>query len=160
MAHVPLDDFDRKILSHLQVDNRQPLHQIGERVNLSAAAVQRRIRRMEMEKIIEANVAVINPRTAGRLITLIVQVHLDSEQADFLAAARKQFAETPEVQQCYYVTGAADFILIVTVETMEEYAQLSHRLFLENRNVKHFNTSVAMSRVKVGLSVPMQLSGY
>lgn len=156
MTKDRLDDFDRKILAILQADNKLPLHQIGERVNLSAAAVQRRIRRMETEKIIEANIAVVDPHAVGQFITLIVQVHLDSEQADFLNAARKLFADAPQVQQCYYVTGAADFILIVTVETMEEYAQLSHRLFHENRNVKHFNTSVAMSRVKVGLSVPVQ----
>lgn len=155
MAPVQLDDFDRKILRHLQADNHQPLHQIARDVNLSAASVQRRIRRMEMDKVIEANAAVVNPMSVGRFITLIVEVHLDSEQANFLDAARKQFADTPEVQQCYYVTGAADFILIITVETMEEYAQLSHRLFLNNRNVKRFSTSVAMSRVKVGLSVPL-----
>jgi len=155
MAQIQLDDFDRKILKRLQANNHEPLHQIGAEVNLSAAAVQRRVRRMEADKVIEANVAVVDPRAVGRFITLIVQVHLDSEQANFLDAARKQFADTLEVQQCYYVTGAADFILIITVETMEEYAQLSHRLFLENRNVKHFNTSVAMSRVKVGLSVPL-----
>jgi DNA-binding Lrp family transcriptional regulator len=155
MKTYDLDAFDLKILDRLQANNRTSLHEIGQSVNLSAAAVQRRVRRMEDAKVIQANVAVVDPRAVGRPITLIVEVQLDSEQADILDAARNEFASVPEVQQCYYVTGAADFILIITVTSMEEYAVLSHRLFLENPNVKHFSTNVAMSRVKVSLAVPV-----
>jgi Lrp/AsnC family leucine-responsive transcriptional regulator len=56
-------------------------------------------------------------------------------------------------------TGAADFILIITATSMEEYAELSHWLFLENPNVKHFSTNVAMNRVKVSLGVPVDHDG-
>jgi Lrp/AsnC family leucine-responsive transcriptional regulator len=86
---------------------------------------------------------------------LIVEVVVDSEHPNLLDAARNDFASAPEVQQCYYVTGAVDFILVLTVSTMEEYESLSRRLFLENTNVKHFQTFVAMNRVKTGVSVPM-----
>ena len=150
-----LDSFDRAILRILQVNNRTPLQEIGEAVNLSAAAVQRRVRRMEEARVIQANVAVVDPSAVGRPITLIVEVLVDSEQADLLDAARNEFASAVEVQQCYYVTGANDFILVLTVSTMEEYESLSRRLFLENKNVKHFHTYVAMNRVKTGVSVPV-----
>jgi len=52
-----LDDFDRKILAILQKDNMTPQRTIGEVVNLSAPAVQRRIKRMTEEGVIQANVA-------------------------------------------------------------------------------------------------------
>jgi DNA-binding Lrp family transcriptional regulator len=51
------------------------------------------------------------------------------------------------------VTGEADFIMIITVRTMDEYEELTRRLFFENRNVKHFRSFVAMQRVKVGLDI-------
>ncbi|TGR95743.1 Lrp/AsnC family transcriptional regulator, partial [Mesorhizobium sp. M2E.F.Ca.ET.209.01.1.1] len=63
--------------------------------------------------------------------------------------------EVPQVQQCYYVTGEADFILVVTVATMADYETLTRRLFFANNNVKRFRTFVAMDRVKVGLEVPV-----
>ena len=88
----------------------------------------------------------MDPAAVGRPITLIVEVVVDSEHANLLDAARNDFASAPEVQQCYYVTGAVDFILVLTVSTMEEYESLSRRLFLENTNVKHFQTFVAMNR--------------
>jgi Lrp/AsnC family transcriptional regulator, leucine-responsive regulatory protein len=150
-----LDSFDFAILRILQQNNRMALQEIGRAVNLSAAAVQRRVRRMEDANIIQANIAIVDPAAVGRPITLIVEVVVDSEHANLLDAARNDFASAPEVQQCYYVTGAVDFILVLTVPTMEEYESLSRRLFLENTNVKHFQTYVAMNRVKTGVSVPM-----
>ncbi|WP_164892573.1 AsnC family transcriptional regulator, partial [Mesorhizobium sp. M7A.F.Ca.CA.001.16.1.1] len=42
-----LDSFDLAILAILQRDNTTPQRLIGEAVNLSAPAVQRRIKRME-----------------------------------------------------------------------------------------------------------------
>jgi Lrp/AsnC family leucine-responsive transcriptional regulator len=150
-----LDSFDFAILRILQQNNRMALQEIGRAVNLSSAAVQRRVRRMEDANIIQANIAMVDPAAVGRPITLIVEVVVNSEHANLLDAARNDFASAPEVQQCYYVTGAVDFILVLTVSTMEEYESLSRRLFLENTNVKHFQTFVAMNRVKTGVSVPM-----
>jgi len=150
-----LDSFDFAILRILQQNNRMALQEIGRAVNLSAAAVQRRVRRMEDASIIQANIAMVDPAAVGRPITVIVEVVVDSEHANLLDAARNDFASAPEVQQCYYVTGAVDFILVLTVPTMEEYERLSRRLFLENTNVKHFQTYVVMNRVKTGVSVPM-----
>ncbi len=42
-----LDNFDRAILDLIQRDNTMPLRLVAEQVNLSTAAVQRRIKRME-----------------------------------------------------------------------------------------------------------------
>ena len=47
-AEAPdLDRFDRAILAILQADNTTPQRAIGDAVNLSAPAVQRRIKRMQ-----------------------------------------------------------------------------------------------------------------
>ena len=52
--NLSLDAFDVAILKILQRDNTTPQRAIGEAINLSAPAVQRRIRRMEKTGIIEA----------------------------------------------------------------------------------------------------------
>jgi Lrp/AsnC family transcriptional regulator, leucine-responsive regulatory protein len=153
--NVSLDAFDLAILRILQRDNTTPQRVIGEAVNLSAPAVQRRIRRMEKTGIIEANVAVINPALVGQPITLFVEVEVISETAELIDAAKREFASAAEVQQCYYVTGEADFVLVIMVPTMADYEALTRRLFFSNSNVKRFRTSVAMDSVKVGLSVPL-----
>ena len=150
-----LDRFDLAILAILQRDNATPQRAIGEAVNLSAAAVQRRIKRMEEEGVIQAHVAVIDPAKVGQPITIFVEVEMESERADLIDTAKREFTAAPEVQQCYYVTGEADFILVVVVPTMAAYEALTRRLFFGNNNVKRFRTFVAMDRVKVGLAVPL-----
>ena len=153
---VPIDDFDRKILAILQEDNMTPQRTIGEAVNLSAPAVQRRIKRMTEAGVISANVAVVDPQAVGHAITIFVEVEVFSETADQIEDAKRQFAGTPEVQQCYYVTGEADFILVIVVPAMADYEALTRRLFFGNNNVKRFRTFVAMDRVKVGLTIPLE----
>ncbi|MCV9962750.1 Lrp/AsnC family transcriptional regulator [Pararhizobium sp. BT-229] len=152
-----LDAFDLAILSILQKDNTTPQRSIGEAVNLSAPAVQRRIKRLEETGVIEANVAVVNPAKVGQPITIFVEVEVISETAELIDATKKEFSTAPEVQQCYYVTGEADFMLVILVPTMADYEALTRRLFFGNNNVKKFRTFVAMDRVKVGLAVPCEV---
>ncbi|WP_409527204.1 Lrp/AsnC family transcriptional regulator [Rhizobium sp. P28RR-XV] len=103
---------------------------------------------------IRANVAVIDPAAAGQAITIFVEVEVISETAEQIEEAKKAFSAAPEIQQCYYVTGEADFILVIVVPSMADYEALPRRLFFGNNNVKRFRTFVARDRIKVGLSIP------
>ena len=57
MPTADLDSFDRAILALLQQDNLMPQRLIAEQINLSAPAVQRRIKRLQETGVIAANVA-------------------------------------------------------------------------------------------------------
>lgn len=150
-----IDQHDRAILALLQQDNRMPQRLIAERVNLSAPAVQRRIQKLESGNFIAANAAIVDPAAIGRPLTIIVEVEVESERADRIDALKRQFNEAVEVQQCYYVTGETDFVLIVTVPTMAAYEELTRRLFFADKNIRRFRTFVAMDRVKASLTVPV-----
>ena len=96
-----LDSFDIAILEVLQADNTTPLRTIGEAVNLSAAAVQRRVKRMRENGIIVGNIAVVDPARLGRAITILVEIVVESERIDPIEAVRASLLAAPEVQQCY-----------------------------------------------------------
>jgi DNA-binding Lrp family transcriptional regulator len=150
-----LDQFDWAILALLQQDNTTPQRTIGEAVHLSAASVQRRIRRLEASGIIQANQAVLNPAKLGQPLTLLVEITIEREQAALVDAVKARFAAAPEVQQCYYVTGEADFVLVVHTASMQTYEALTRRLFFDDPNIKHCRTLVVMDCVKVGLTLPL-----
>ena len=150
---TPLDDFDRAILRLLQRNNQTPQREIGAAVNLSAPSVQRRIKRMEEEGVIRANVAQLSPEALGLPLTIVVEVELVSETPSDVDAAKASFRTAPEVQQCHYVTGQADFVLIVVVPSMAAYEDLTRRLFFQSGNVKKFRTMVSMDAVKVGTAL-------
>lgn len=110
---------------------------------------------MEEAGVIQANVAVVDPVRVGQPLTIFVEVEVISETAELIDAAKREFASVAEVQQCYYVTGETDFVLVMIVPTMAAYEALTRRLFFGNNNVKRFRTLVVMDRVKVGLLVPL-----
>jgi Lrp/AsnC family leucine-responsive transcriptional regulator len=152
-----MDSFDVKILNIVQRDNRLPTEKIADRVGLSPSAVQRRLKRLREDGIIEADVAVISPEAVGRTLTAIVGVIIDKERP--LSLALSQFKNlmlsTPEVMQCYDVTGEADFIVVITARDMQEYETISRKLFMENPNVRRYKTSLVVRRVKSDTIIPL-----
>ena len=152
-AKRTLDSFDRAILRILQRDNKTPQRRIGEAVNLSAAAVQRRIAAMEDAGIIASNVAIVDTQAAGMTITSIVEVQMVNEHQQTAAAARALFQATREVQQCYYVTGGISFVLVIVAPHMPAYEALTRRLFNENEAVASFRSLIALDRVKTGSEI-------
>lgn len=151
-----LDSFDKAILRLVQRDNKLPQRAIGEAVNLSAAAVQRRIAAMEAAGIIRANVALLDPAAAALTITSIVEVRLIDEHAATVEAAKALFRATPEIQQCYYVTGGISFALVIVTIDMPAYEALTRRLFVENPAIESFRSLIALDRVKAetGVIIP------
>ena len=148
-----LDPFDLAILRILQKDNTVPQRVIGERVNLSAPSVQRRIKRLEASGIIAAQTATLDPAGFGPALTIVVQVELNVETGGAIDVVKQSFIDAPEIQQCYYVTGEADFVLIILVQDMSEYEALTQRLFFSNEMIKMFKTFVTMDRTKVSLEI-------
>ena len=148
-----LDSFDIAILRVLQADAAMPHRLIGEQVNLSAPSVQRRIRRMERSGVIAATVALVDPEKVGLPLTIIVEVELVSESTEEIDAIKSRLSATPEVQQCYYVTGEVDIVLVMLVSSMAEYEELSRTLFIENDAVRKFRTFVSMDRVKARMEL-------
>ncbi|HVW41915.1 MAG TPA: Lrp/AsnC family transcriptional regulator [Amycolatopsis sp.] len=155
MPAADLDHLDVAILRRLQEDSRTIAESIGAQIGLSAAAVQRRIKRLRETGVIAREIAVVDPRALGVDMTFVVTVEMERERIEVLDAFRKQVKSDPAVQQCYYVTGSADFVLVVNCRDMTEFEAFTKRTFFDNGEVRHFTTSVVMDRVKVGLGVPL-----
>lgn len=97
--------------------------------------------------------AIADPARLGRPLTIVVEVELKAETGGAIDVVKQSFADAPEVQQCYYVTGESDFILVILVRDMAEYEALTERLFFSNDTIRKFKTFVTMDRTKVSLSV-------
>lgn len=155
MSPQALDGQDRAILRLLQADAGRSQREIAAQVNLSPAAVQRRIMRLERDGIIRKTVALVDPVALGFPITVLVEVTLTNDRSATVSAVKTFFREAPEVQQCYCVTGTAGFVLILLVPSMQDYEERTARLFADNDMVRSYRTIVVLDRVKVGVGVPL-----
>lgn len=148
-----IDEYDKKLLRLLQQNNKMTADELGEIVSLSTSAVQRRLKRLRDEKIIEADVSIISPLAAGIGITCIVDVILEDGNSKALEKFKSTMRKSTEVMQCYFVTGTYDFVIIVNTRDMSHYEEFSKKWLMDNPNVKHFYTHVVMDKVKVGYGI-------
>ncbi|MDR0240419.1 MAG: Lrp/AsnC family transcriptional regulator [Burkholderia sp.] len=154
-----LDTFDRKILNIVQRDGTATADAIAERIGLSTSAVQKRLKRMRTEKIISAEIAVVDPAAVGRPMTFIAAMEIERENYETIAKFREWAKSYDEIQQIYYVTGSVDLIAIVTARDVEAYDRLSARIMQSNPMIRRINTNVVLSSIKVGLFVPVEKDG-
>ena len=150
-----LDDYDKKILTILQENSRVGLNVIADQCGLSVASAQRRLKRLRDSKVIQSEIAVINPDLLDRRMSFIIEVELERERIHELEEFVTRVKLEPGVQQCYYITGQADFFLICTARDMEDFERMTRYLFFDHPNVRKFKTSLIMARKKVGLSIPI-----
>jgi Lrp/AsnC family transcriptional regulator, leucine-responsive regulatory protein len=148
-----LDEYDKKLLRLLQQNNKTTAEELGAIVSLSTSAVQRRLKRLRDDKMIEADVSIISPLAVGIGINCVVDVILEVGNSKAIDDFKKSMQACTEVMHCYYVTGTYDFVLIVNSIDMRHYEDFSKKYLMDNANVKHFYTHVVMDKVKVRYGV-------
>lgn len=146
---------DAILINALQENARIGLESLADLTGLSTATVQRHLKRLKDNGTISQEVVLVDPITVGQTMTVVVMVELERERIDQLDEFTRRATAEPQVQQCYYITGEADFCLVCIARDMEDFEALTHRLFFADANVRRFRTSVVMSRKKAGLAVPV-----
>lgn len=154
-----LDRFDRALLRIVQTDASLTAESVAERVGLSASAVQRRLQRLKAEGAILGQFALVDPAKVGRPTFFVASLQIERERPELLERLRRWLADEERIQQIFYVTGEADFILVVTAPDVETYDRLMQRLLSENENVRRFTTNVALAVPKRTLFVPIEDEG-
>ncbi len=150
-----MDQFDSRILDALQSNARLTAEAMSDRVGLSPDACRKRMAKLRASDMIEAEVAILRPEKLGRGLMLVVEVSLQTERPADLDRFKDRMRDAPEVMQCYYVTGNADFVLILSARDMADYDDFTRRHFFAEDNVAKFRTSAVMDRVKTGFSIPL-----
>ena len=154
---LALDDFDHRLLELLQRDASRTLTVLGEAVGLSPSAVQRRITRYRRHGLLRT-VAVLDPNAlpATTLATVWISMERDTLRAHTAFRARMRAA--PEVQQCYALAGDWDYLVLLVASSVAHYREVAERLFVDEGNVRRYETRLVFDTVKLGLSLPTRQS--
>ena len=150
-----IDRLDKALLAAVQQDSSLTHEQLSSEVGLSPSAIQRRLRRLERAGVIERRVAILDPASVGQGAMFVVGIEVERERPELVQPLRAWLRREPAVQQAYYVTGTADYVLMVVARDIAEFDSTMSRLIQENPIVRRFTTQVVMSAVKRGLAVPI-----
>ena len=143
-----MDAIDHLIIRELQRDGRLTNQDLAERVNLSPSPCLRRVRILEEEGIIRGYAALVDQRLYGLPLTAFVRIRLDRRAKDIVQNFEDRVATTDEIQDCYLMTGDADYLLRVVVESLEAYETFVRSKLHDLPGIASIETSFAYGTVK------------
>ncbi len=106
-----VDGIDRRIIAELRRNARISWRELGDRVHLAPSSTADRVRRLETACVIRGYAAQVDPAAFGRSVRAVIDVSLPPgvDPSTFEAL----LAEREEVALALYVTGPADYTVIV-----------------------------------------------
>lgn len=149
-----LDLIDRKIVAELMRDATLPIARIADRVGLSQTPCWKRIQKLDATGVLSGRVALADPLRLGFGITVFVGIeapdHSPQWRNDFAAAIEK----IPEVMETYRMAGDIDYLLRVSVGSMEAFDQF-YRQLTDMVPIKNVTSTFAMEQIKYTTAYPI-----
>ncbi|MBC8791711.1 MAG: Lrp/AsnC family transcriptional regulator [Tagaea sp. CACIAM 22H2] len=141
-----MDDIDRKILAHLQLNGRDSYADIGKSVGLSVSAVNDRLKKLIATGAIQRFAALVDPAAVGCRLLAFVSVLLERPEHDkpFLAA----IADLADVQECHHVTGDWSYLLKIRVADTAALERVISDKIKTLPGVARSQTVIALSSAK------------
>jgi Lrp/AsnC family leucine-responsive transcriptional regulator len=60
------------------------------------------------------------------------------------------------VQQCYFISGESDYLLVVACRDMEHYNAFVREVLANEHNIRRFRTSFNLNRVKYETAIDLE----
>jgi Lrp/AsnC family transcriptional regulator, leucine-responsive regulatory protein len=119
-----LDDVNLRLLQELQADGRMGMAELGRRIGMSAPAVAERVQRLERAGVIAGYHADIDPGKLGFAVAAIVRIRPSPGQLPRIPQVAR---ETPEVVECYRITGEDCFLIKLYLGAIDELEEVLDR---------------------------------
>jgi len=115
--------------------------------------VQRRIARYRRHGLLR-QVAVLDPGAFPAITLAAVLVTMERDTLRIHSAFRARMRAAAEVQQCYAIAGEWDYLVLLVAGSVTHYREVAERLFVDEGNVKRYETRMVFDVVKHGLELP------
>lgn len=142
-----LDSVDRSLIRLLRLNGRRPNSELAQEVGLSASACLRRIRMLEERGVIRGYTALVAAPDEGDRIIAIVRLTLEKQTEEYLRRFEAAVREHPEIEECFLMTGDADYILRVSAASAGAYEAIHTDILSRLPGVARIHSSFAMRNV-------------
>jgi DNA-binding Lrp family transcriptional regulator len=114
-----MDDLDRRIITLLREDARQPVAALSQALKVSRATVQNRIDRMTARGEIAGFTVRMHPEAEAGRVRAIMMIEVDGERSSGVMRALRQ---RPEVERVHTTNGRWDLVAELSTQTLGEFS--------------------------------------
>ena len=154
-----LDATDFQILKELCRDGRATDVLLGERINLSSTAVARRRKIMEESGVISGYNANINMFSLGFTGVAMVSIELVSQAEHILVEFEQEVVKCPSISYCGFVSGGIDFMIMIHVNSFDDYDRIYRRELSNLPHVGKIRSSFVLREVARRITPPIVFEG-
>ncbi len=152
---IQLDEIDRRLLRALQADASQSLASLSQSAGASATSCWRRIRALELAKVLGPTVRLVAPDRVERGVNVMCQLRMKSQEN-----AERQKFETflqarAEIVEAYSMSGGWDYVLRIVVSDVADYQRFLTGTLLNHPAVETVSSHFALSQVKYTTALPL-----
>jgi len=154
-----LDEIDVAILEALQADCLVANNELADRVGLSPSACLMRTKKLRESGIIRACVAVVDEEAVGLEVTAFAFVTLAPHDRETARSFLRRIEKTPQVIECWHVTGRADYLLKTVAPDISAYRDFLMDTLIPTAGVSHVETLITLKAEKRSLRLPIGTNG-
>ena len=150
-----LDEMDRSLLRLLQENSRLSSAELARRVKLSTPGLQKRLKKLEQNGIIDRYVTLINRQALGLNLLCFAQISLTHNQPECMSNFCDRVQSLTEVLECHHLAGEFDYLLKFVVVNHQHLEKLLREKISPIPGVDKIKTSIAIDEVKASTSLPL-----
>jgi Lrp/AsnC family leucine-responsive transcriptional regulator len=143
-----LDAIDKKLLALLKENAKSNSKELAAEVGLTLTPTYERVKRLENKGFIESYTIRIAKDKIGKNLRVLCNLSLKSHSADLLQNFEESVIKLEEVNACYHIAGNFDYLLLIEVESMEEYSTFLKEKLASIPHIATVQSSFIMNTMK------------
>jgi Lrp/AsnC family leucine-responsive transcriptional regulator len=153
---IELDALDWRLLDCLQEHGRISNLELAAAVHLSAAQCHRRHKRLEESGLIRRYETRLDPAGVGVGVVAFVQVSMERGHIREVKKFRDAVQKQAQVQECYAITGDADYMLKVAASDLKSLSDFLLGTIAVLPGVHSVRSSVCLDEIKCTAALPLK----
>lgn len=146
-AHL-LDAIDLKIIKELQIDSKQSIKQISQKINLSITPTHERIKKIESSGVIDKYVAIVKPEMLGKKLIVYCQVTLIQHEENAFKKFEDYVNSVSKIAEVSYIAGSFDILLKIILKDMDEYQNFVLKEMSQLEIISNIQSSFVIKQIK------------
>ena len=150
--NAPLSDNDNRLLRVLQQDGRRSYADLGTELGMAGPSVHERVKKLESRGVIRGYSVDLNPAAVG--LGVLAFTWVTQAPGTVTTDLVPDFAAIPEVEECHYIAGEADYLLKIRARDMDHLGAIVRRV-QTTQHVFSTETDVVFSTGFEGRAIPL-----